>query len=170
TPRSAREDPDRDQAWRASAAPAPCTGSRGGERRGLDRSGDGQAGNDQQPPVPRALLARVRLPRRPHARAARRRRARRSRGGHRADGGIAVTRTHAAWAALVLGLIVHAVLGTIQFVRSPRPAADFDRYYEIASGSGRPYVEYEVEHPVGTLLMFKALAAPGTRAAFGRSI
>jgi len=35
--------------------------------------------------------------------------------------------------------------------------------YQIASGTGRPYVDYEVEHPVGTLLVFKALAAPPQR-------
>jgi len=54
---------------------------------------------------------------------------------------------------------------------SVEPAPDFDRYYEIASTHGRPYVDYQVEHPVGTLLLFKALAlAPGGRASFGRGI
>jgi len=75
-----------------------------------------------------------------------------------------VTRAHIAWAGLAIGLVVHAVIGAIQFVRSPKPATDFDRYYQIASGTGRPYVDYEVEDPVGTLLVFKALAAPAAHA------
>ena len=42
-------------------------------------------------------------------------------------------------------------------------------YYEIASASGRPYVDYQVEHPIGTLLVFKLIAkAAGTRSSFGR--
>jgi hypothetical protein len=59
-------------------------------------------------------------------------------------------------------------------VRSTEPAGDFDRYYAIASGRGRPYVDYPVEHPIGTLLVFKALASipasDGGRASFGRRV
>ena len=49
-------------------------------------------------------------------------------------------------------------------MRARVPAGDFDRYYEIGSSAGRPYVDYQVEHPIGTLLVFKALARlPGGR-------
>jgi hypothetical protein len=65
---------------------------------------------------------------------------------------------------------VHLVIAAIVFVKSTEPAGDFDRYYEIASSRGRPYVDYPVEHPVGTVLVFKGLAAiPGGRASFGRA-
>jgi glycosyl transferase family 87 len=73
--------------------------------------------------------------------------------------------------ALAGSLVAHAIVAAISFVRAPRPAGDFDRYYEIASSPGRPYVDYQVEHPIGTLLLFKALARlPGGRASFGRGV
>jgi Glycosyltransferase family 87 len=50
-------------------------------------------------------------------------------------------------------------------------APDFVRYYEIAASAGRPYVDYQVEHPIGTLLMFKGLARlPGGRPSFSAGI
>lgn len=73
-------------------------------------------------------------------------------------------------ALLAIGLTIHAIIAVKSFVESPRPASDFDRYYQIASGQGRPYVDYQVEHPIGTLLVFKTLGLPGTRAAFGRGV
>jgi hypothetical protein len=72
---------------------------------------------------------------------------------------------------LVAALLVHAIALTISINESGLPAVDFDRYYEIASGAGRPYVDYQVEHPIGTLLVFKTLARlTGGRHAFGLSI
>ena len=72
---------------------------------------------------------------------------------------------------LIAGLVVHAVIGTMSIVRSGRPAGDFDRYYEIASSPGRPYVDYAVEHPLGTLLLFKAFApTPHGRRSFGLAV
>jgi hypothetical protein len=62
---------------------------------------------------------------------------------------------------LIAVLLVHAVAFGISIAQSAQPAADFDRYYEIASHPGRPYVDYQVEHPIGTLLVFKALARLG---------
>jgi hypothetical protein len=56
-------------------------------------------------------------------------------------------------------LLVHLVVGVTALVHSGEPLGDFRRYYEIATAGGRPYVDYEVEHPPGTLLVFKALAA-----------
>src|SRR3981081_1680446 len=69
---------------------------------------------------------------------------------------------------LIAALAVHAVAFAISAAQSHEPAGDFDRYYEIGSTPGRPYVDYQVEHPIGTLLVFKTLArlARG-RASFG---
>ncbi|HEX7139402.1 MAG TPA: hypothetical protein VF219_16225 [Vicinamibacterales bacterium] len=76
-----------------------------------------------------------------------------------------------ATVVLVVTLVVHAVIGALAFQDAPEPQGDFDRYYEIASGAGRPYVDYQVEHPIGTLIVFKLLAAvPGGRASFGRGV
>ncbi|MDR1989492.1 MAG: glycosyltransferase 87 family protein [Acidobacteriaceae bacterium] len=73
--------------------------------------------------------------------------------------------------ALTLALVVHLVTAAISFVLAPQPAGDFDRYYEIASGQGRPYVDFQVEHPIGTFLVFRAIAnVTGGRAAFGRAV
>jgi hypothetical protein len=72
---------------------------------------------------------------------------------------------------LIAVLLVHAVALGISIAESAQPAGDFDRYYEIGSHPGRPYVDYQVEHPIGTLLIFKALARlPGGRPAFGLGI
>jgi hypothetical protein len=77
----------------------------------------------------------------------------------------------AATVVFVLSLAAHAVIGALAWHDAPEPQGDFDRYYEIASGAGRPYVDYQVEHPIGTLIVFKVLAAvPGGRAAFGRGV
>jgi hypothetical protein len=61
----------------------------------------------------------------------------------------------AAWCLL----LVHVVIGGTALAHSGEPLPDFRRYYEIATAEGRPYIDYEVEHPPGTLLVFKALAA-----------
>lgn len=72
---------------------------------------------------------------------------------------------------LIALLAVHVVAFTISATQSARPASDFDRYYEIGSTAGRPYVDYPVEHPIGTLLVFKALARlPGRRGGFGLGV
>jgi hypothetical protein len=72
---------------------------------------------------------------------------------------------------LVAALLVHAVAFAISAAESGRPAGDFDRYDEIARATGRPYVDYQVEHPIGTLLVFKALArVPGGRGSFGLGV
>src|SRR5947209_7647504 len=72
---------------------------------------------------------------------------------------------------LIAVLAVHAVAFAISAAHSADPASDFDRYYEIGSTRGRPYVDYQVEHPIGTLLLFKALSRlPGGRASFGLGV
>jgi hypothetical protein len=73
--------------------------------------------------------------------------------------------------ALVAALCLHLLAGVVAFVNAPNPAGDFDRYFEIASGVGRPYADYQVEHPIGTWLLFKALrSVAGGRASFARGI
>jgi hypothetical protein len=72
---------------------------------------------------------------------------------------------------LIAVLAVHAVAFAISAAQASRPAGDFDRYYEIGSSAGRPYVDYQVEHPIGTLLVFKGLAQlPGGRDTFGLGV
>jgi hypothetical protein len=72
---------------------------------------------------------------------------------------------------LSAALVVHVVAFAISAVESPKPAGDFDRYYQIGSTGGRPYVDYQVEHPIGTLLIFKSLARlPRGRASFGLGV
>ncbi|HEY7292855.1 MAG TPA: glycosyltransferase 87 family protein [Vicinamibacterales bacterium] len=72
---------------------------------------------------------------------------------------------------LALALIVHAAIALVAVVEAPDPASDFDRYYQIARATERSGVDAKVEHPIGTLLTFKALAAlPGGRATFGRAV
>ena len=72
---------------------------------------------------------------------------------------------------LIAALAIHAIAFAISAVQSPEPAGDFDRYYEIGSTAGRPYVDYQVEHPIATLLVFKSLARlPRGRAQFGLGV
>jgi hypothetical protein len=72
---------------------------------------------------------------------------------------------------LIAVLLIHVAAFAISISESANPAGDFDRYYAIATSPGRPYVDYQVEHPVGTLLVFKLLARlPGGRASFGLAI
>jgi glycosyl transferase family 87 len=78
--------------------------------------------------------------------------------------------TTAPW-ILTAALVVHVVAFAISAVESPEPAGDFDRYYQIGSTAGRPYADYQVEHPIGTLLIFKSLARlPRGRASFGLGV
>jgi len=72
---------------------------------------------------------------------------------------------------LIAALVIHAVAFAISAARSPEPAGDFDRYYAIGSSGGRPYVDYQVEHPIATLIVFKSLARlPRGRASFGLGV
>jgi hypothetical protein len=68
---------------------------------------------------------------------------------------------------LVGALVVHAVVAMVHAYQSPEPAFDFDRYYEIASLPGRPYVDQPAEHPIAVVAAFRALARlPGGRTGF----
>ena len=73
--------------------------------------------------------------------------------------------------ATLVVVAIHAVAFVISTAESAQPAGDFDRYYEIGSAAGRPYVDYQVEHPIATLLVFRTVARlPGGRATFGLGI
>jgi hypothetical protein len=56
-------------------------------------------------------------------------------------------------------LTAHVVIAAIEMAHSGRDLPDFVRYYEIATAPGRPYLDYPVEHPPITVLVFKTLAA-----------
>jgi hypothetical protein len=72
---------------------------------------------------------------------------------------------------LVVALAVHAAMAVTYAVRSAEPAFDFDRYYEIASAPGRPYVDHPAEQTFATVAAFRALAhLPGGRTGFGAGI
>src|SRR4051812_36750510 len=89
-----------------------------------------------------------------------------------------VTAASVRWTAVVraahlllAALLVHAVAFAISAKESALPAGDFDRYYEIATSPGRPYVDYQVEHPIATLVMFKAIGRLSReRPAFGLAV
>ncbi len=68
------------------------------------------------------------------------------------------------WSALA----IHVPIALVCAARSSQPIYDFERYYDIATNSGRPYLDFPVEYPPGTVLTLRALAtAAGSRAAFG---
>ena len=70
--------------------------------------------------------------------------------------------------ALWVALAVHIPIALVALGRSGAPAYDFDRYYEIGASPGRPYLDFPVEQPPATVLIFRSLAAlPGGRPAFG---
>jgi len=70
---------------------------------------------------------------------------------------------------LTIALFVHGAIGIRSFINNGR-VSDLNRYYEIASAPGRPYVDYQVEHPIGTLLVFKLLGGLGGRDVFGYAV
>jgi hypothetical protein len=84
----------------------------------------------------------------------------------RTRGGLLSTRR-----VLIGALLVHVGLAAVYGLQSPNPAFDFDRYYEIASAPGRPYLDHAAEHPIATVAIFRALAhLPGGRLGFGLGV
>ena len=72
---------------------------------------------------------------------------------------------------LVAAIALHLLLAALAAWWSSAPAGDFDRYWRIASTPGVPYRDFQVEHPIGTLLLFRALAAAtGSRAGFALAV
>jgi len=71
------------------------------------------------------------------------------------------------WSALA----VHIPIALVSGAQSRLPNYDFDRYYEIATTPGRPYVDFPVELAPGTLVAFRALGSiAGDRERFGVSL
>ena len=62
------------------------------------------------------------------------------------------------WAALAAALILCHVLVAWSLRGARGKGDDFDRYWELASAEGRPYVSYQVEYAPVALFFFKALA------------
>jgi hypothetical protein len=68
------------------------------------------------------------------------------------------------WSALA----IHVPIALVGAVRASQPSYDFDRYYDIATAAGRPYRDFPVEYPPGTVVTLRTVAAvAGSRAAFG---
>ncbi len=62
----------------------------------------------------------------------------------------------------------NAPIALVCAARSSQPIYDFERYYEIATNPGRPYLDFSVEYPPGTVLTLRTLArAAPSRARFG---
>ena len=71
------------------------------------------------------------------------------------------------WAALA----IHLPIAVVAVGNSKLPNADLDNYYDIATRSGRPYVDFPVEFPVATTQTFRTLAPiAGNRERFGVSL
>jgi hypothetical protein len=63
---------------------------------------------------------------------------------------------------------IHVPIALVAGVNSKPPHYDFDNYYDIATRSGRPYVDFPVEFPVWTVQAFRALGPiAGDRERFG---
>src|ERR1035437_9613705 len=58
------------------------------------------------------------------------------------------------WSALA----IHLPIALVCAARSSQPIYDFERYYEIATTAGRPYLNFPVEYPPGTVLTLRTLA------------
>ena len=68
------------------------------------------------------------------------------------------------WSALA----IHVPIALVGAAQSRLPSYDFDRYYDIATSPGRPYVDFPVEYPPGTVLVLRTVVpAAGDRARFG---
>jgi hypothetical protein len=68
-------------------------------------------------------------------------------------------------------LAIHAPIALVATFDSKLPNPDFDNYYDIATRSGRPYVDFPVEFPVGTVQAFRTLGPiAGDRERFGVSL
>lgn len=76
-----------------------------------------------------------------------------------------------AWWLLWSSLAIHAPIAIVAAVDSQKPQADFDNYYDLATRSGRPYVDFPVEFPIGAVQTFRTLGPlAGSRPRFGLSL
>lgn len=73
---------------------------------------------------------------------------------------------------LRLAIVTHLGIVAVTFAISRYPASgDFDRFWEIGSTPGIPYVDYQVERgPLEAMLLKGIAAASGSRPRFGESV
>jgi hypothetical protein len=65
-------------------------------------------------------------------------------------------------------LAVHVPIAVVAAVHARLPDYDFDNFYNIATKPGRPYLDFPVEFPVGTVQVFRTVGSiAGGRANFG---
>lgn len=74
-----------------------------------------------------------------------------------------------SWPRYVLACAIagHLAVAADAGLNVDRHTGDFDRFWSLATSPGRPYVDFAVEYPPGTLVAFRALAgAVGNRDTF----
>jgi len=65
-------------------------------------------------------------------------------------------------------IAVHVPIAVAATFHARLPDYDFDNFYNIATRPGRPYLDFPVEFPVGTVQVFRALGSiAGDRGSFG---
>jgi len=65
-------------------------------------------------------------------------------------------------------LAVHVPIAVVAAFHARLPDYDFDNFYNIATKPGRPYLDFPVEFPVGTVQVFRTVGSiAGSRANFG---
>jgi len=65
-------------------------------------------------------------------------------------------------------LAVHVPIAVVAAFHARLPDYDFDNFYDIATRAGRPYLDFPVEFPVGTVQVFRTVGSiAGSRANFG---
>jgi len=65
-------------------------------------------------------------------------------------------------------LAVHVPIAVVAAFHARLPDYDFDNFYNIATRPGRPYLDFPVEFPVGTVQVFRTFGSiAGSRANFG---
>ncbi len=79
-------------------------------------------------------------------------------------------RRFAHW-LLWCALAVHVPIAVVAIRHAGDSGYDFDNFYNIATRPGRPYVDFPVEFPVGTVQVFRTLGSTaGDRGRFGVSL
>src|SRR5262245_47697043 len=82
-----------------------------------------------------------------------------------------MTRRRLAGWLLAGALAIHAAVAVVAAARSRQHHPDLDNYYGIGTRPGRPYVDFAVEFPVGTVVALRTIApAAGDRAGFGMTL
>ena len=68
-------------------------------------------------------------------------------------------------------IAVHVPIAVVATIHARLPDYDFDNFYNIATRPGRPYLDFPVEFPVGTVQVFRTVGSiAGGRGNFGVSL